>query len=414
MVHFGLFCPPGSGHLNPIATLGHQLQQRGHRVTLINILDAQPIAEAAGIEFHPIGQAEFPSGSAAQTQEKLGQLDGLIAVKYTMDLIQSGAAIVLRDAPAVIQHLKVEVLIVDQVSPEAGSIAEALGLPFISVCNALMLNQEPSIPPIFTNWGYDSSIWAQLRNQATHLGLTLVGWSFLQLINQYRDRHRLPLLFYPNDAFSKIAQISQSPAAFEFPRQLPDYFHFTGPWHLPGTRAAREFPYDRLTGQPLIYASLGTVQNRQLEIFRTIAQACAPLDCQLVISLGKSTDEPLPTFAGSPIVVAYAPQLELLQRATLVITHAGMNTVLETLSCGVPMVAIPITNDQPGVAARIAWTGAGEEVPLSQMNVSLLKNTIQKVLAQPSYREQAQRLQQAIVQSGGVGRAVDIIEQVVS
>jgi zeaxanthin glucosyltransferase len=415
MIHFGLFCPPGSGHLNPIATLGHQLQRRGHRVTLINILDAQLVAEAAGIEFHPIGQSELPLGAAAQTQEKLGRLDGLIAVKYTMDLIQSGAAIVLREAPAVIQHLQIEVLIVDQVSPEAGSIAEALGLPFISVCNALMLNQEPSIPPIFTHWGYDSSLWAQLRNQATHLGLAIAGWSYLQMINEYRDRHHLPLLFYPNDAFSKVAQISQSPAAFEFPRQLPDYFHFTGPWHLPSTRAATEFPYHRLTRQPLIYASLGTVQNRQLEIFRTIAQACDSLDCQLIISLGKSTDESsLPTFAGSPIVVAYAPQLELLQRATLVITHAGMNTVLETLSCGVPMVAIPITNDQPGVAARIAWTGVGEEVPLSQMTVSLLRNTIQKVLAQPSYRQQAQRLQRAIAQSGGVDRAVDIIEQSVS
>jgi zeaxanthin glucosyltransferase len=416
MVHFGLFCPPGSGHLNPIATLGCQLQRRGHRVTLINILDAQPIADAAGIEFHPIGQVELPLGSVAQTQEKLGQLDGLIAVKYTMDLIQSGAAIVLREAPAIIQHLQIEALIVDQVSPEAGSIAEALGLPFISVCNALMLNQEPSIPPIFTNWSYDSSPWAQLRNQATHLGLTIVGWSFLHLINQYRDRHRLPLLFYPNDAFSKLAQISQSPAAFEFPRQqLPDSFHFTGPWHAPSTRAAIAFPYDRLTGQPLIYASLGTVQNQQFEIFRTIAQACNELDCQLVISLGKLADtSALPTFAGSPIVVTYAPQLELLQQAKLVITHAGMNTVLETLSCGVPLVAIPITNDQPGVAARITWTGVGEEVSLSHLNVSTLKNALQKVLTQPSYREQAQRLQRAIAQSGGVDRAVDVIEQAIS
>ncbi len=83
MVHFGLFCPPGSGHLNPIATLGHQLQHREHRVTLINIGDAQTVADTAGIEFYPIGQAEFPPGSAAQTQEKLGQLDGLIALKYT-------------------------------------------------------------------------------------------------------------------------------------------------------------------------------------------------------------------------------------------------------------------------------------------------------------------------------------------
>src|SRR2546422_7887921 len=66
--------------------------------------------------------------------------------------------------------------------------------------------------------------------------------------------------------------------------------------------------------------------------------------------------------AGEPIVVEFAPQLELLKRAALCITHAGLNTALECLSNGVPMVAIPITNDQPGVAARIEWTGTGEMV----------------------------------------------------
>jgi zeaxanthin glucosyltransferase len=415
MVHFGLFCPPGSGHLNPIATLGHQLQQRGHRITLINIEDARTIADAAGIEFYPIGQAEFPPGTAAETQAKLGQLDGLIALKYTMDLVQSGAAVVLREAPAIIQQLQIEALIVDQVSPEAGSIAEALGLPFISVCNALMLNQEPGIPPIFTDWEYESEWWAQARNQAVHFGLAIAGLSFQSLINQYRLQHHLPLLLQPNEAFSKLAQISQSPAAFEFPRQqLPNCFHFTGPWHAPNTRTVTAFPYEQLTGQPLIYASLGTVQNRQLETFHTIAQACEGLGCQLVISLGNLDTTARPTFAGSPIVVNYAPQLELLQQAKLVITHAGMNTALETLSCGVPMVAIPITNDQPGVAARIVWTGCGEQVPLSQLSVPRLRRAIEKVLSQPRYREQAQHIQQAIAQSGGVNRAADIIEQAIS
>ena len=416
MVHFGLFCPPSPGHLNPMTTLGRELQQRGHRVTLINSLDAQTNADAAGIEFYPIGQAEFPLGSTQKTHSKLGQLDGLVAVKYTLDLLQSGAAMVLREAPAAVEQLQIEALLVDQVSPEAGSIAEALRLPFVSVCNALMLNQEPTIPPIFTDWDYNRAWWAQLRNQAVHFGLAIAGLSFQHLINDYRHRAKLPSLLQPNEAFSRLAQISQSPAAFEFPRQqLPDCFHFTGPWHAPQTRAEIDFPYERLTGQPLIYASLGTVQNRVYEIFRTIAQACEGLECQLVISLGRKTDaDAIPNFPGQPIVVSYAPQLELLHRAALVITHAGMNTVLESLSCGVPMVAIPITNDQPGVAARLTWSGAGERVLLSQLSITPLRSAIQKVLTQPNYGVQARRLQRAIEQSGGVHRAAGIVEQAVA
>lgn len=78
------------------------------------------------------------------------------------------------------------------------------------------------------------------------------------------------------------------------------------------------------------------------------------------------------------------------------------------------MVAIPITNDQPGVAARIAWTGTGEVVPLSQLSVPKLRSAIQQVLTEKSYREKASRLQEAIRQAGGVSRAADIVEQVIS
>jgi UDP:flavonoid glycosyltransferase YjiC (YdhE family) len=91
-----------------------------------------------------------------------------------------------------------------------------------------------------------------------------------------------------------------------------------------------------------------------------------------------------------------------------------MNTTLECLTNGVPMVAIPITHDQPGVAARIAWTGAGELVPLSRLSVPRLRGAIQRVLTQDSYKKNAIRLQEAIRQAGGVSRAVDIIEQAVS
>ncbi|MGL6137033.1 MAG: glycosyltransferase, partial [Planktothrix sp.] len=151
------------------------------------------------------------------------------------------------------------------------------------------------------------------------------------------------------------------------------------------------------------------------EVFQQIAFACEELDAQLVISLGGgTTPESLPTLPGNPIVVGYAPQLALLQKATLTITHAGMNTTLESLSQGVPMVAIPVANDQPGVAARIAYTGVGEMVALKKLSVPKLRTAIEKVLTEPSYKKRAIALQDAIAHSGGVQKAADIIEQVIS
>ena len=129
---------------------------------------------------------------------------------------------------------------------------------------------------------------------------------------------------------------------------------------------------------------------------------------------GGSSASALPPLPGAPLVVDFAPQLELLQRAALTITHAGLNTVLESLSCAVPMVAIPIANDQPGVAARVAWSGSGAVVPLKRATVARLRDAIDRVWSDPSYRQNAQRLQQAIATSGGVARAADIVEQAIN
>jgi zeaxanthin glucosyltransferase len=77
------------------------------------------------------------------------------------------------------------------------------------------------------------------------------------------------------------------------------------------------------------------------------------------------------------------------------------------------MVAIPVVNDQPGVAGRIAWTGVGEVVSLKELSVSQFRSPIGKVLTQESYKQRPIALQDAIGRSGPVKKAGDIIEQVV-
>ncbi len=64
------------------------------------------------------------------------------------------------------------------------------------------------------------------------------------------------------------------------------------------------------------------------------------------------------------------------------------------------MVAIPVANDQPGIAARIAYTGVGEVVALKELNVPKLRSAIVKVLTQESYRKRAIEMQGAIMRSG--------------
>jgi MGT family glycosyltransferase len=171
------------------------------------------------------------------------------------------------------------------------------------------------------------------------------------------------------------------------------------------------FDFSRLDGRPLIYASMGSLQNQIEHVFETIAEATAGLDAQVVLSYGSADADVRQDLPGAPITAAYAPQLDLIERASVVVTHAGMNTAMESLACGVPMVAVPVTNDQPGVAARIAWTGTGEVLPFGKLKSDRLRALVRRVLEDGSYRESAARLQQAIRAAGGVPRAAEITER---
>jgi zeaxanthin glucosyltransferase len=301
---------------------------------------------------------------------------------------------------------------VDQNEPAGGSVAEHLGLPFVSVCPSLPLNREPGIPPPFVPWGYSTGWFGRARNGLGYTVSDRLIAPIQKVLNGFRGSWGLPSLRTPDDSFSRLAQLCQMPREFDFPRErLPSVFHYLGPFVDPAPPVnGAAFPFERLDSRPLVYASLGTLQSGAIDYFGRIAEACAPLDLQLVMATGSSAVDAA-RFPGKPIVVSYAPQMELLRRASLVITHGGLNTVMQALACGVPMVAMPMTHDQPAIAARLARTGAGLVISPQQASAERLRSSIQAVMGTPGYGQAATLLRDAITRSGGVERAADIVEQ---
>lgn len=133
---------------------------------------------------------------------------------------------------------------------------------------------------------------------------------------------------------------------------------------------------------------------------------------QVVLATGTNIGpDDLGTLPVNTIVVRTAPQLALLKRLALCITHAGLNTVLESLAQGVPMMAIPNCYDQPGVAARIAYHGVGEFVEVNQLTVERLSTLVRQVTLNPSYRERARYFQEVIAKTRGLDLAASLIER---
>lgn len=412
-MHFGIISPPVPGHLNPMCALAGELTDRAHRVTFFHMPDVEARIRREGFDFCSIGEKDHPLGSLPESLEKLSSLRGLAALRFTIGAVRRTTEMICRDAPKAIGNQGIEALIVDQTEPAGNVVAEHLGLPFVTICNALLLNRETSVPPPFTPWHYRDVWWARLRNRAGYEVSDKLLLPVRSVLRRYRRQWNLPTRSAPDEEFSSLAQISQQTPALDFPRkELPPVFHYAGPFRR-AVRPIDSFPWDRLDGRPLVYASLGTLQNKNLELFRIIAEACSPLNVQLVISHNYGLDNrSVKLLERSALVVPYAPQTELLRRAVLTVTHAGMNTVLDSLAAGVPLVAIPITYEQPAIARRLERTGAGKSLPLRHVTAPVLRAQIAEVLEDPGYRAASTRVAFEIESCGGVRRAADIIEQV--
>ena len=413
MAYIALLTPAFIGHLNPMIVLGHALMRRHHRVAVIAPLDGEERIRRGGLEFIPIGEKELPRGEWDRRTAELGELTGFAASRYAGKWLADCSRGIVRDLPKIIEREKFDGLVMDQISIGAEAVCEVANLPLAVACNALAFHAEWGVPPGLSHWRYSDSFFAKLRNLLGYAAVNSTGLPIVLAVMGYRRKHGLALmkLTHGNHLPPSLVQLTQQPPFFDFPRKyLPKNFRYTGPWKESSRPSNVDFPWDQLDGRPLIYASLGTLQNRLEYIFQTIAAACADLDAQLVIALGRpgATLEGLP---GNPIVIGYAPQMEFLQRATLLITHAGLNTTLEAMMLGVPMVAIPITNDQPGVASRIEHLGIGEKIPLKKLSSQSLKDAVERVLKNPAYRRKAKHYANQLKKINGPDLAAEIIEK---
>ena len=411
MTHFGIISPPVPGHIHPFAALGRELMSRGHRVTYLQMIDLEEKIHSEGLDFEALGMTDHPRGSLPASLDTLGTLKGLSALRFTVQAVARTTVMVCRDAPDAIRRRKIDALLVDQMEPAGGAVADHLGIPFVTICNALAINRDPIAPPPFSPWAYRTSRWASARNA---IGYTISDWlthPITRVVANYRAQWKLPPLASPDDSFSRVAQICQMPREFDFPRvALPLHFHYVGPLRRARPRQI-DFPWERLDGRPLVYASLGTLQNTREAVFRCFAEACKELDVQLVISHGGGlSDAQASNIPGSPLVVRYAPQEELLARAQLTLTHAGLNTVLDSLTHGVPMVAVPLTYEQPAIARRVEWHGCGASISHSDLNTARLRRRVIEVMDNPRYRDAAARMRAAISTAGGVERATAVVE----
>jgi zeaxanthin glucosyltransferase len=400
----GFICLNLPGHLNPMTTLARHLQARNHDVVFLYS------SGAAGLPFVSGPEKDQIDGSIPD----LSKMQGEDALKFGVGVVMAQTEKILKSLPAVVQANSVDALVIDTIQLYAELGAMQLGMPYIHVSAALHRDYSGYTPPFFSDWPHETTPEALFRNQEGVAKFAKILENASAGIRAYAKSAGLKIDWETTQStLSPLASITQTPSAFDFESaHWPPQFHHTGPFHDGMGREKLNFPWEQLTGEPLIYASMGTIMNGRLDVFRTIvAGVTKRKDLQLVLSIGDQLDpEQIGPIPKNAIVVKRAPQLELLKQTSVCITHAGLNTVLESLTQGVPQVAIPVTFDQPGVAARIAQKQTGVVTSLNKLTADHLSTLLDEVLNDSTYRDNARKLQKAIAKANGLSVAADLVE----
>ena len=367
-----------------------ELVRRGHQVDYWSFDEFRSAIESAGARFRAYPDlADYRDRQAADNLVRLARL--------VMDVTE-------RVMPAILAALNAErpdAIVHDALAVWGAYASRVLRLPAISSISTFVVDERV------------------IRRDAALLlyGLRQVAAAWPELLSFERSRRALRARYgvTPPRAGEMASIRGRLNLVFTSRELQPFGALFGEEYAFVGAALRHEdasgFAFDALRPGPLVYVSLGTLFNARPEFFRAAVEAFADHAGPVVLSVGDAIDGaslgPLPPNA---IVRRFVPQLALLRRASLFITHGGMNSVNEALYFGVPLVVYPQVHDQLVVARRVAALGAGRALH-GRPDAADIRRAAAEVLDDARYRERANAIGATLRAAGGAARAADEIER---
>jgi zeaxanthin glucosyltransferase len=405
---------PLHSHVSVLLSVARQMRRLGHEVVILGVCDLQGrAAREEGMAFEPMCKDEYPPGSIESVFEPLRSMSGLAGTEFSIKVLTDLCAAVVRDGPRALRESRADALVIDFAAKGMEAVALSMSIPYVHVSNSVHSDYSGYTPFWSYDWPFETTEEAIQRNRTGLNRFAQAAAPMQAIVRQFLTHARVAVDWSdPHALTSKLAWLTQIPSQLDFPNlHWPEQLIHVGPLSEPPPICDSEFPWHRLTSEPLIYASFGTLQNNLLPVYEMVADIARSRRCQVVLSTGGSKQQTIKHCPDNLILVHSAPQVALLQRATLCITHGGVNTVLEALECGVPLVVLPVTNDQPGMAARVAHARVGAFCPAEQVTPAILAGLVDEVLTRPDYRANATRIQAFLDRKKSLVHAGQIIEQ---
>lgn len=379
------FCIPAHGHTNPTLNVVRELKARGHRVVYYSYDEFREKIEDAGAEFVSCNGNDAQLNLTKEEGAKIGA-DLALSTRVLVDTTLSLDGPVCRD----MERLKPDCIVADSMAVWGKAVAKKLGIPFVCSTTTFAFNKESAkIMPHSLKETF-SMILSMGKVNAQVKRLQQAGYPVKSVLDLIGSDESVPTVVYTSPLFQPSAET------------FPEHFAFVGP----SIRPARSQVVK--TGEKLVYISMGTVHNDMLPLYRACVQAVKGTTWQVILSVGDQVDTQM--LGALPENVSVFPsfdQIAVLTAADVFLTHCGMNSANEGLYFGVPLVTLPQTSEQSGVAARAEQLGAG--LRLRKTTPEAIRAALEKAMKDPSYRENAEKIGASFRASGGAKAAADCI-----
>jgi len=415
---------PFTGHLLPSVAIAHALRERGHQPAFYTGARVSRFIEDEGFPRFPFRHVDEEQvyRTMFSRQHSLLQWEGLFRFNATfrrwlLETIPQQ----IKDLEPVLTDWRPDVVVCD---PTMWSpiliLYEAWGVP-VAISSFMLgcMLPGPDVPPFGLGLPRPRNLYTRLLARLATFGMDLFAANLRRAANALRESYGLPPLSTSIVGFMGRMPLYLVPSVPELDYErcdLPSSVHYVGYclWDSPRRRPSPDWLAQLPQDQPWVYVTEGTVRTGDPFVLRAAAQGLANLPMQVIMTTGgdrNPAELDLGPIAPNVHVVRFVPQSELLPHTNVVISTGGGGTVQGALNAGVPQVIILTEWDKPENAQRVVEAGAGLRLTPWRVTPKRLRVAAERVLSEPSFRQNAQCLAASFARLGGAERAAELLEE---
>lgn len=414
---------PIAGHYNPGLALALALRARGHDVAFYTGQRATPAIESEAFTVFPFRRVSesFVDRVFFDTADESGLTHYVQQRRRLRDWIVGMLAEQVADLTEIVREWRPDGLIADwsMWGPYA-VVGEAQNVPVaIFQFQAGCFLPGPDVPP--AGFGLPPPRSVMTRALAVLVGalVTATTIDLRRTANRVRVAEGLAPLDVPVTEHAgrmPLYLVTSVPGLDYHRRDLPPTVHYVGPctWDKPRSEPVAGWIAGLGNGRPTVHVSEGTIHSRAPVLLKAAAEGLGGAPVQVVMTTGThrhAADLGLEPLASNIRVEGWVPHTDLMPRTDVFITTGGAGSVLAALRCGVPLLVVPTEWDKPESARRVVYAGAGLALSLRRCTPARLRTAVERLLAEPSFRERARGLAAEIGRSGGATRAAELVER---